>query len=594
MSGPIKVLKGLNPLNRQRFLEAGWCLKDYQMVVDDVFTDNNAIQFMLSSIDRPKDTRDHSACTLKECKFDIVLDRPYKHRHTETCNEQCTQTIFEGAYSSGLITKLIKADFTPLLGIAQRSSDGQHMTNVTTSHKLGVGERTSKLVHGPVVPYVAFSHVWFHGLGNPDRNSLPQCQLLHLQSLANQAVSPGGHPVPFWIDTICVPIEPKYRKLAIRAMSRVYREAKYVIVLDTSLLQVPSTLDPAELNMRIAITTWTHRLWTYQEASLADTLLFQFQDDFIEVNSLRQRYLDERKRFIASSGAYKSSSAYLETMLDWPSVDITWHDTLRSIKNISFATAYQEGFGEYNKLSFLNKALAVRSTTKAEDEALCLASILGQDVGKILDTRKQDGMKLVLLSLKTVPGTIIFCNRPRYTEKGHRWIPKSLLRDSIAITTNMVNTSARITPRGLLVTYPGIQGRLSPSPTPTPEPVKLSLITIAADDGELYLLKAPAQFFDANVAHMELVATETYGVIWDSLYSGKIVAGQEERVFRDEEELVAALVRVEKREEGVDFCVLLTNVYVCRVLGSRARRGAAPVANARGERMADIHVWCVG
>jgi hypothetical protein len=386
-----------------------------------------------------------------------------------------------------------------------------------------------------------------------------------------------------------VHVQPKYRKLAIKAMSRVYREAKFVIVLDTSLLQVPSTLDPVEISMRMAITTWTHRLWTYQEASLADTLLFQFQDGLIEISDLRRRYLAKRRQMIV--GIFPSRPALQDTILDWPSVDIIWHGGIRAMKEISFATAYQDAAGEHNKLSLLNKALAVRSTTKAEDEAICLTSILGKDVGKVLDTVKGEGMKFLLTSLKTVPGGIIFCNRPRYEEKGQRWIPKSLLRDPIANTINMDETPANITPSGLVLAYPGIRWSLNPNQ----KSVKLNLITITAG-GELYELKAPRRFFDAKVERMDLVATKTYGVIWPRLWAGKIEPGQDNLTFREAEELVAALVRIEKQKDGVDFCQLLTNLYVRRLLRSQPLRGSSPspVPNAKGEKMSDAHVWCVG
>jgi hypothetical protein len=95
---------------------------------------------------------------------------------------------------------------------------------------------------------------------------------------------------------------------------------------------------------------------------------------------------------------------------------------------------------------------------------------------------------------------------------------------------------------------------------------------------------------------MELVATETYGVIWPCLWAGKIEPGQDNQTFREAEELIAALVRIEKQEDGVDFCRLLTNLHVCRLLTSHPLRSSSSslVPNAEGEKMPDAHVWCVG
>jgi hypothetical protein len=39
--------------------------------------------------------------------------------------------------------------------------------------------KVTRMTHG--TPFVALSHVWSDGLGNPAANSLPQCQLLRLQ-----------------------------------------------------------------------------------------------------------------------------------------------------------------------------------------------------------------------------------------------------------------------------------------------------------------------------------------------------------------------------------------------------------------------------
>lgn len=60
--------------------------------------------------------------------------------------------------------------------------------------------------------YVALSHVWADGLGNPFGNALPKCQLLGLQTLAREVLraSKRDRPALLWLDTLVshVNLEP--------------------------------------------------------------------------------------------------------------------------------------------------------------------------------------------------------------------------------------------------------------------------------------------------------------------------------------------------------------------------------------------------
>lgn len=73
--------------------------------------------------------------------------------------------------------------------------------------------------------------------------------------------------VPFWIDTICVPLDPETRKLAISGMKHVYERADRVLILDSTLLDAPHDMGIYETIMRVATCTWSTRLWTLQEVN---------------------------------------------------------------------------------------------------------------------------------------------------------------------------------------------------------------------------------------------------------------------------------------------------------------------------------------
>ncbi len=166
---------------------------------------------------------------------------------------------------------------------------------------------------------MAISHVWSDGLGNPHQNSLPLCQLEHLYDLlgdrlwdewydmaenpddfgyddegTNKAIDalnagfkrivPGlkkiiepvrnfrGRPLSIWIDTLCVPLEPRYRKIAIARMQDVYAKAVFTAVLDSELRTIRyRTCQPEEILLRIGLSGWFRRAWTFQEGVLANT-----------------------------------------------------------------------------------------------------------------------------------------------------------------------------------------------------------------------------------------------------------------------------------------------------------------------------------
>lgn len=89
--------------------------------------------------------------------------------------------------------------------------------------------------------YIALSHLWADGLGNPHANALPRCQLLHISHLASAVVRSVestlcNNNTLIWIDTLCCPIKPtEVRQMALAQMKRTYQQASHVLVLDASL-----------------------------------------------------------------------------------------------------------------------------------------------------------------------------------------------------------------------------------------------------------------------------------------------------------------------------------------------------------------------
>jgi hypothetical protein len=137
--------------------------------------------------------------------------------------------------------------------------------------------------------YIAISHVWSHGLGNPVRNALPWCQVRKLFELIRTC---GNELVALWIDTLTVPIQPEYKRKAIAQLRKVYRNAEAVLVLDRYLEKVGP--DCLERTFQILGSEWMTRLWTLQEGRLARKLIFRFENASLSLSCiLENRYLEQ-------------------------------------------------------------------------------------------------------------------------------------------------------------------------------------------------------------------------------------------------------------------------------------------------------------
>src|SRR5271154_1958401 len=113
-------------------------------------------------------------------------------------------------------------------------------------------------------------------MGNNEQNSLPVCHLNRLQRMVD-----GIGSGPFWIDTLCVPVQQEYkeyRNQAIRQMAYIYKQARSVLVLDSWLQEICHSHDIVEKMVRLYLCGWLRRLWTMQEGLLAKNLYFQFKD----------------------------------------------------------------------------------------------------------------------------------------------------------------------------------------------------------------------------------------------------------------------------------------------------------------------------
>lgn len=144
----------------------------------------------------------HQDCNERSCwtNYNDLGGYVAKHRHDDC---QCTNFSID----VDEVIRILSRGSLPILRIVPGSSLDELYVNVE--------EATDGL------SYVALSHVWADGLGNPYANSLPRCQLQLLDELLHGflKLEPGeshGQGMYIWVDTLCCPVEPpEAKKLAL-------------------------------------------------------------------------------------------------------------------------------------------------------------------------------------------------------------------------------------------------------------------------------------------------------------------------------------------------------------------------------------------
>lgn len=113
--------------------------------------------------------------------------------------------------------------------------------------------------------------------------------------------------------------------------------------------------------------------------------------------------------------------------------------------------------GLYN-IHSAKDALAFRSTSVQEDEALCLSALLNIDVEEILASPADEKMKIFWTNQLALPPSAIFWTDAKLKIPGFRWASSTFLNGSpppIGFYSPNVPW-AELTDKGLMVTYPGI------------------------------------------------------------------------------------------------------------------------------------------
>ena len=378
-----------------RMLRAGWCPYDVA-AAKERFTSVQTLYF-ISRMKKADTTRDHKGCQEDFCKWNQIEKNQYKALH---CQKDCNCEDV-GVEAPDLEEHLTKGRL-PLLSIKDFD---QGIKGVRIEVSGFVGKER----------YVAISHVWVYGLGNPFANSLPRCQVAQLGGLVSNLKNALGmekvlketaeqtdknHPpngekpdsengeMYLWIDTLCCPVSPPSLKtMAIVMLEQTYRNATCVLVLDGGIMTYDSTKIPAyECVTQVFTSSWLQRLWTLQEGVLAEMRLwFQFAE--------RPRRLQELMDLMWQQSMARI--VYLpfqqEMMEQWRVMLTMWSKTQENSKKLPTNSRVGQD------LAMLSEGLRYRSVTVESDEALCIATLLQLPVTEIANRPAEVNARMSLV-----------------------------------------------------------------------------------------------------------------------------------------------------------------------------------------------------
>ena len=375
----------------QRMLNAGWCLSDVAMVRRryDIIG-----QYYCSSYQPPHHISDHSGCSELECLVHNMDEANYRSMHT---HNECHCLHIEPPSED--IASIIQSGSIPVLNVSDGSDPSSEEISILEAH---------------AVRYVAISHVWSHGLGNPSNNSLPRCQLLRIQHAVNSLFNSQTN-VAFWIDTLCIPNNSKaqdVRKSALRDMNKIFTLASAVLVLDADIRHASTHSTWVEQFVRISMSRWCSRLWTLAEGVLADNLYFELCDGFLKWDQLM-------KRPVTSHLLNMPTNLLLSIVMSESALSI--RRDLKSTDNIP------------EHFKWVVSVVQHRNTTKSEDESVCIALLMNQDISRlVVHNDPQIRMKQLYSHLGKVPRWILFESGPRMSQTSnvgsYSWAPRSFLQ----------------------------------------------------------------------------------------------------------------------------------------------------------------------
>lgn len=394
---------------KSMLLERGNCCPSQMKMLIHDFGSPQALGFVASCFHEDVVQPHHFSCDENTCRAgDSVTPgqvTPHVTRHvTKYC--KCEFLLVD----EDLLADCLKKGCLPLLRIKDETDFDKISIEVVAS--------TDSTF------YVALSHVWADGLGNPTATALPRCQLSRLKALIDnldfEDLDTPCHPedatqMLLWCDTLCCPVVSKEaQNLALRQMYRTYDQASVVLVLDRSLISHRvGGMRVDEACLRIAASRWMTRLWTLQEGALParkSRLWFQFTKTALPFVTLYNHLAKVHRTEIQRRGVVDSVQGRFHRF------------------SVLFDVHTEKQGAQMKEII---SGLLYRSVTIPSDEPLIIATLLSVDLGQILASEPAERMNILWRIIGTSPSGIdkhiLFHMGPKLHERGLRWAPQSLL-----------------------------------------------------------------------------------------------------------------------------------------------------------------------
>jgi hypothetical protein len=402
--------------NILRFLEArmrsaGWCPHWTRQYCRRY----SAVMIHYIAAMSPPGSRTHESCTTQSCVAHSTSTSDYITRHR---NPNCVCSLQGPPVED--ITAIIRANRIPVIRLTP-SKNGQ------------IEVKAFEFVFGK--PFVAISHVWSDGLGNPILNALPQCQLRYIFSKLEQIGNTSYYDVDdaiqywitrgtaevsnsryIWMDTLCIPVGAEHadlRRGAINKMAQVYSSAQHVLVLDSSMENTAfEDVSKLTATLRIQTCTWMTRCWTYQEACLARNFYF----------SLKDRVFNPRRLEMIQYPASGLSKTVLEESLEYEATL-----NFMTLPNIIDLSSLQLRHHSQWQATFFEiwSEISIRDTTQSDDLHSILAVLLNLSAKEIISLPLDLRTKAIFRAQPALPLSMLFHSWPDGTlvSTACPWVP---------------------------------------------------------------------------------------------------------------------------------------------------------------------------
>ena len=377
----------------------------------------------------------HKKCSPASCRHEANVDEDnYEVMHLE---DDCNCALIGPSLSK--MKEIFEAGDFPVVSL-------------TASNEIEV-QRGSQ-----VKEFVALSHVWSDGHGNPNDNTLPTCFLKLLSTLISNALGTGEFPlnvrsysdVPgmlsrnlkpykkpdwFWMDTLCIPRQPyRLRSKAIQGMREPFAKATVVLVTDNRLTHVKTkNMSDIEMYARLKMSNWAKRLWTFHEDAVGAYHYIQFGDRSVDLlrQSIPLALSLQQIRDKTVSGEI-SVPKFFSSSLSTAFSSSKLSGSIGDCSQAKVATLQRYGLETRGKLEaglhWYRSVLKTKTTTRDSDQALCLASLMKLDLKKITDASTEEKMKVFWSLVPRIPIGIIFSkSKAKLNFDGYRWAPTSFL-----------------------------------------------------------------------------------------------------------------------------------------------------------------------